>query len=82
MILLSSSLAESEEATRKMSKTFLKKFQKSLDKRKSMWYTLWAVLKRGGGIGPWKLNNEIRKGTRDSMEKIHQEEFLKVLFKQ
>ena len=36
----------------------------------------------GKAIGPWKLNNEIRKGTRDSMVKNHQEEFLKVLFKQ
>ena len=48
-------------------KVFLKNFQKSIDKEKRVWYTLWAVLERGSAIGPWKLNNEIRKGTRDSM---------------
>ena len=63
-------------------KKILKNFQKSIDKERRVWYTLWAVLERGQAIGPWKLNNEIRKGTRDSMVNNHQEEFLKVLFKQ
>ena len=43
-----------------------KKFEKSLDKQRDMWYTLWAVSEEQQ-IGPWKLNNEIRKGTRDSI---------------
>ena len=60
----------------------LKKFEKSIDKRRRVWYTLQAVSREQRKIGPWKLNNEIRKGTRDSMVKNHQEEFLKVLFKQ
>ena len=55
--------AESEKIWKKSQKTF----KKSIDKRKRVWYTLWAVFERGQAIGPWKLNNEIRKGTRDSM---------------
>ena len=52
-----------------------KKFKKSIDKRISdMIYSL-SCLGRAAKIGPWKLNNEIRKGTRDSMVKNHQEEF-------
>ena len=60
----------------------LKKFEKSLDKKKSVWYTLWAVWKTAA-IGPWKLNNEIRKGTRDSIvQDTIKRRVLKVLFKQ
>ena len=54
-----------------------KNFQKGIDKRESMWYTLWAVLERVVAIGPWKLNNEIRKGTRDFDGRNHQKSFKK-----
>ena len=50
---------------KRLEKTW-KKFEKSLDKQRDMWYTLWAVSEEQQ-IGPWKLNNEIRKGTRDSI---------------
>ena len=56
-----------EKAKEKKIEKILKNFQKSIDKEKRVWYTLRAVLERGSAIGPWKLNNEIRKGTRDSM---------------
>ena len=70
-----------EQQKRILKKTW-KKFRKSIDKRISdMIYSL-SCLGRAAKIGPWKLNNEIRKGTRDSMVTNHQEEFLKVLFKQ
>ena len=61
-------------------KKILKNFQKSIDKEKRVWYTLWAVLERGVANGPWKLNNEIRKGTRDSMVKIPSRRVFKSTF--
>ena len=64
-----------EKLKEKKIEKILKNFQKSIDKEKRVWYTLWAVLERVIAIGPWKLNNEIRKGTRDSMVRYHQEEF-------
>ena len=76
-----SSRETSEGAKKVDAKKSWKNFQKSIDKNEGMWYTLKAVSERAA-IGPWKLNNEIRKGTRDSMVTNHQEEFLEVLFKQ
>ena len=72
-----------ETVKEKRVEKILKNFQKSIDKERRVWYTLWAVLERGQAIGPWKLNNEIRKGTRDSIvQDTIKRRVLKVLFKQ
>ena len=70
------------EASRKESKSFLKKLSKKYwQERGYVIYSL-SCLRKRVAIGPWKLNNEIRKGTRDFDGKKPSEEFLKVLFKQ
>ena len=78
--------SESEKSQEKAKSERFEKNLKKLSKKywqreKSMIYSL-SCLRERVAIGPWKLNNEIRKGTRDSMVNNHQEEFLKVLFKQ
>ena len=76
----------SRATLRKAKKVDTKKVEKTFKKvlTKGVWCDILFELsrKKGIAIGPWKLNNEIRKGTRDSMVTNHQEEFLKVLFKQ
>ena len=62
---------------KEISKNFLKKFEKSVDKRKCMWYNNSRTVERGSVrtdkklskkcVGPWKLNNEKDKGTRNTL---------------
>ena len=62
-----------KEAWKKLKKVWKKSWQR----RVYMIYSL-SCLKNGQRIGPWKLNNEIRKGTRDSIvQDTINEEFLK-----
>ena len=71
--------SESEKGQEKLKEKKIEKNLKKLSKKywqteKSMIYSL-SCLRERVAIGPWKLNNEIRKGTRDSMVNDHQEEF-------
>ena len=62
---------------KEISKNFLKTFKKSVDKRKWMWYNNSRTVERGSVrtdkklskkcVGPWKLNNEKDKGTRNTL---------------
>ena len=65
---------------RKRSEEFLKKVsKKSWQREYSVIYSL-SCLRKRIAIGPWKLNNEIRKGTRDSMVKIPSRRVFKSTF--
>ena len=58
-------------------KKLFKNFEKSVDKRKWMWYNNSRTVERGSVrtdkklskkcVGPWKLNNEKDKGTRNTL---------------
>ena len=58
-------------------KKLFKNFEKSVDKRKWMWYNNSCTVERGSArtdkklskkcVGPWKLNNEKDKGTRNTL---------------
>ena len=63
---------EKEKSFRKKLKKLSKKYWQE-DIRCDILFEL--SRESGKAIGPWKLNNEIRKGTRDSMVNDHQEEF-------
>ena len=79
-VIISKLSAEMRKDVEKSIKKFFKKLSKKCwQKKKSVIYSL-SCLREGIAIGPWKLNNEIRKGTRDSMVKEPSEEFLKSTF--
>ena len=62
---------------KEISKKLFKNFEKSVDKRKWMWYNNSRTVERGSVrtdkklskkcVGPWKLNNEKDKGTRNTL---------------